>query len=379
MMKENMKIGKIIYLCFVICAIKLVSGQRAGGIIQQALFLGDSTNFNTTREDCIWKRFDIDKCPDPDINIYLYLQLNSTRITFDMRQGDWLRQSKLDPFKENILLIHGYAGGDNTLPTAVLRDAYLRHGGYNVFVADWGPLANPPCYVAAVHNMKNVARCLAEYLTFLRDSGLKIDKTTCVGHSLGAHVCGLISNYMKFRAERIIGLDPARPLIKPGNMNRLDSGDAKAVHVIHTNAGYYGETGKVGHVDFCINGGKHQPYCQYTSNTNLCSHIWSICYLAQSIFQGIEPYAEPCSRRCPSGLRGLRSLRGRNLARYAVRNAIPMGMTTPMNAYGSYCIKDDQPPFCPTSPDSIGDQRCCLDYPPEDIDENSLRRRRFFS
>lgn len=135
-----------------------------------------------------------------------------------------------------------------------------------MFVADWGSLSSPPCYVAAVHNMKSVARCLAEYLTFLRDSGLKIDKTTCVGHSLGAHICGLMSNFMKFRAERIIGLDPARPLVKPGSMNRLDSGDAKAVHVIHTNAGYYGETGKVGHVDFCINGGKHQPYCQYTSS-----------------------------------------------------------------------------------------------------------------
>lgn len=155
---------------------------------------------------------------------------------------------------------------DNLIEAISNHLAYLRHGGYNVFVADWGPLANPPCYVAAVHNMKNVAKCLAESLTFLRDSGLKIDKTTCVGHSLGAHVCGLISNFLKFRAERIIGLDPARPLIKPGNMNRLDSGDAKAVHVFHTNAGYYGETGKVGHVDFCINGGKHQPYCQYTSS-----------------------------------------------------------------------------------------------------------------
>lgn len=36
--------------------------------------------------------------------------------------------------KENIILIHGYAGGDGTLPIAVLRDAYLKHGDYNVFM-----------------------------------------------------------------------------------------------------------------------------------------------------------------------------------------------------------------------------------------------------
>lgn len=63
-----------------------------------------------------------------------------------------------------------------------------------------------------------------------------------------------------------LGLDPARPLIKPGVANRLDSGDAKAVQVMHTNAGYYGESGRVGHVDFCVNGGKRQPYCSNTAS-----------------------------------------------------------------------------------------------------------------
>lgn len=65
---------------------------------------------------------------------------------------------------------------------------------------------------------------------------------------------------------RPIGLDPARPLIKPGIQNRLDSGDAKSVQVMHTNAGYYGEGGRVGHVDFCVNGGKRQPYCSNTTS-----------------------------------------------------------------------------------------------------------------
>lgn len=69
--------------------------------------------------------------------------------------------------------------------------------------------------------------------------------------------------------QRILALDPARPLIAPGIVNRLDSGDAKSVQVMHTNAGYYGEGGRVGHVDFCVNGGKRQPYCSSTSSKML--------------------------------------------------------------------------------------------------------------
>lgn len=120
-----------------------------------------------------------------------------------------------------------------------------------------------------------------------------------------------MSNHLNFRMERIVALDPARPLIRQGNQNRLDSGDAKSVQVIHTNAGYYGEGGRVGHIDFCVNGGRRwaaekkaaktellsvisfsvlyssymcphrQPYCHNTTNVNLCSHIWSVCYMGQ--------------------------------------------------------------------------------------------------
>lgn len=35
--------------------------------------MGDQSQFNTTRDDCIWKRGnERDECPDDDINIFLY-------------------------------------------------------------------------------------------------------------------------------------------------------------------------------------------------------------------------------------------------------------------------------------------------------------------
>lgn len=52
-------------------------------------------------------------------------------------------------------------------------------------MVDWGNLGPPPCYRAAVNNMRAVARCTADLLTSLRTAGLQSDKITCVGHSLG--------------------------------------------------------------------------------------------------------------------------------------------------------------------------------------------------
>lgn len=90
---------------------------------------------------------------------------------------------------------------------SMLYIAYVNHGDYNVFMVDWGILCQPPCYVAAVHNLKPVAKCLAHSFSFLRNSGMPVQRTTCVGHSLGAHICGLMSNYLDFRIERIIGIE----------------------------------------------------------------------------------------------------------------------------------------------------------------------------
>ncbi|XP_059617747.1 uncharacterized protein LOC132262483 [Phlebotomus argentipes] len=282
--RRRMDILLKLYFCTTLLQCEFLQDTSAQGIIAQALYLGDPNMYNNTMDSCIWKRGnDRDQCPDPDINMILYTGgLVRRKTLLDMDQADWLRNSGFNPNYESIILIHGYAGGDDTLPMVVLRDAYIRHGNYNVFVADWGPLAQPPCYVAAVHNLRPVARCFAKLFTFLRDSGLRVEKTTCVGHSLGAHVCGLMANYLTFRLEKIIGLDPARPLVKLGNAFRLDSGDAKAVQVLHTNAGHYGESGRIGHVDFCINNGKRQPFCSTTTTTFGPSATWAPQYSPMS-------------------------------------------------------------------------------------------------
>lgn len=86
-----------------------------------------------------------------------------------------------------------------------------------------------------------------------------------------------------------------------------------------------------------------QPYCSNTTNSNLCSHIWAICYMAQSLFSKSEVIAEPCLRKCPSGVnlqqsRPQQPLKQQNQLRrigksyrygYALNYGIPMGQSTP--------------------------------------------------
>ncbi|KAJ8917671.1 hypothetical protein NQ315_005118, partial [Exocentrus adspersus] len=319
--------------------------------IKEALYLHNFVNSNLTLRDCKFRPYDAkDMCPDPDIRYYLYNK--GERQPVDFSQSDWLRQSVWDSTKEDIFLIHGYAGGDDMLPMVMLRDAYITNGSYNVWIVDWGNLCPPPCYRAAVNNMRAVARCTGDLLTSLRLAGLQTERVTCVGHSLGAHVCGLIARFVTFRVHRIVALDPARPLIS--NSLRLTSGSAAAVHVLHTNAGHYGEAGRAGHVDFCINGGRIQPYCEEMDiDIQLCSHVWAVCYMAESLFPELAKTAEPCTRRCPTG----------PISGNRVGLPVVMGQNTPITASGSYCIHDKSPPFCPAHQGAIGDKRCCLITP----------------
>ncbi|KAL3269415.1 hypothetical protein HHI36_008485 [Cryptolaemus montrouzieri] len=297
--------------------------------IKDALYLHNTSISNLTLKDCTFRPDNNPRlCPDQEIRFILYTPDGSRRV-FSYEQDDWLRQSEWDPDNDNVVVVHGYAGGDEKLPMAVLKDAYVRNGTYNVWFVDWGNLCQPPCYRAAVHNTKAVAMCI------------------------GAIICGQIAKYVVFRVHRIIALDPARPLIN--NNIRITSGSAGAVHVLHTNAGHYGESGKAGHVDFCINGGKVQPFCENVGfDAQLCSHVWAVCYMAESIFPHLARKAEPCSRRCPSGPR----------PGHRIGIPIHMGQLTPLTATGSYCIRESYPPYCPTESGGFGDPRCCLKAPP---------------
>lgn len=89
--------------------------------IKDALYLHNTSLTNNTRQDCSWRAID-DRavCPDPDVKYILYA--GGKREVVDAYQSDWLRSSSFDFNKESVLIVHGYAGGDDSLPIVVLRD-----------------------------------------------------------------------------------------------------------------------------------------------------------------------------------------------------------------------------------------------------------------
>ncbi|CAG5103539.1 Similar to Exosc10: Exosome component 10 (Mus musculus), partial [Cotesia congregata] len=127
-----------------------------------------------------------------------------------------------------------------------------------------------------------------------------------VGHSLGAHICGVAADeFKKFKSSwkitRITGLDPAQPCFSNSSLS-LDVSDAPFVDIIHTNGQLMTKLGlglpePIGHVDFYPNGGKAQPGClihhgsalyfihlpKHLINEAICSHGRSYVYFTESI------------------------------------------------------------------------------------------------
>lgn len=69
---------------------------------------------------------------------------------------------------------------------------------------DWHPVSFP--YLVALSSVKSVGQTAAKAVQFLHENcGACPKKTECVGHSLGAHVCGLLSAALPKRCPRIVG------------------------------------------------------------------------------------------------------------------------------------------------------------------------------
>lgn len=98
------------------------------GPIKDAIESGAAAEYN--KDDCVWRRGnDRDACPDPDVRVYLYTPGRPRRLLDPLEQSDWLRRD-YEPTKDNVILIHGYAGDSLFLSLAVRLD--LKFYLYNI-------------------------------------------------------------------------------------------------------------------------------------------------------------------------------------------------------------------------------------------------------
>ena len=231
-----------------------------------------------------------------------------------------------------VIVIHGFlkslasSGWMLSLSSLLLTDPSRA-----VLLVDWGrgsgglPFPDPFYYYQAAANTRYMGVCLARVLdvitTSLATSTNRLDtkvKLHCVGHSLGAHICGFagatLQTVSHARLDRISGLDPAGPLFAvdvPYPFNwldiaataRLNRGDAQFVDVIHTDGRarfpwsvvpQYGTMTRLGHLDFFPGAGSYfgwdQPGCWRVQDVGSCSHS-----RAHDLF--ISSLLSPCHAR----------------------------------------------------------------------------------
>ena len=67
-----------------------------------------------------------------------------------------------------------------------------------MILADWGGGSKALWYPQSAANIRVIARDIARLSSVLIGQGLQQDSLYCVGHSLGAHTCGLAGKDVHF-------------------------------------------------------------------------------------------------------------------------------------------------------------------------------------
>ena len=142
-----------------------------------------------------------------------------------------IQSSEFDFEKKTVLLVHGFGDNRNDSILLEIKDEMLKNSAtnkVNLFFVDWkdgAAMILPSAwssYEKAVNNTRLTARGIAD---FLKSSGIDQTQVHCIGHSLGAHVCGFAGNITQFK--RISGIDPAGPKFAGEKEDRLKKSDAE--------------------------------------------------------------------------------------------------------------------------------------------------------
>lgn len=179
-----------------------------------------------------------------------------------------LYRSHFNPHHPTKIVIHGFGGGRNFSPSPDIRKGYFTLGNYNIIIVDYATAVKEPCLSQMDWSPRFGAMCVAQMVKYIskHPRGVLPDFMHFIGYSVGAHIAGLVANFLRpeeGKIGRITALDPTVFYYNTNNKTRdLDPSDAHFVDVLHTNAGILGHWSTSGHADFYINGGTSQPGCR---------------------------------------------------------------------------------------------------------------------
>ncbi|KAI3381134.1 hypothetical protein SNEBB_007546 [Seison nebaliae] len=215
--------------------------------------------------------------------------------------GEDFKNGRPERTMRTFIIIHGFQDQATDIGWATkMKDALRqRIKNSNYILIDWSKGAQTYNYYDAADRTKSVGTAIGELLIDRQNaetinSGNDFIKTIhCIGHSLGAHICGFISKEIKkissgkYKFRRITGLDPAGPSFKDQNgMDRLSSTDAGLVDTLMSTTSF-GISLPIGHLNFYLNNLATQPGCwldkRYAEKLLGCGHKFAVNFFIDTI------------------------------------------------------------------------------------------------
>jgi len=227
----------------------------------------------------------------------------------------------LNPNRRVIFIVHGYMWNILTFwPEDMAESLINLKDEDNLVISLHWYFGGDFDFPEATANTKTVSDFLSKLaLAFLNSKTFKGDKEKlylhCIGHSLGAHVCGQAGRKAPI-FDRITGLDPAGPgFEKCTDHWNIDMDSATCVDNIHTDGtkdgrsrwnpaslfvSHFGTMKEWGHYDYFPNNGTNQPGCSMW----WCSHSRAIDLYMDTIKRGpnacqVTSCANPDGTPCP--------------------------------------------------------------------------------
>uniref|UniRef100_A0A224XS44 Putative pancreatic lipase-like enzyme n=1 Tax=Panstrongylus lignarius TaxID=156445 RepID=A0A224XS44_9HEMI len=219
-----------------------------------------------------------------EIKFFLYTRKNPLmHEEFLLDNFLFLKSTNFNASKPIKILIHGWKCFYGSAFNVLVKNAYLTQYDVNVIVVDWSKYSQL-LYPYSRYLIVDIAEVIAKLVDKLCDEfGIDPDNIHIVGHSLGAHLAGIVGLKTARKLSRVTGLDPAGPYFSISNIERISPNSAKFVDIIHTGGRFAGFYGRLGHVDFYPNGGTAiQPGCGWDILT-LRSHRRAYWLFAESI------------------------------------------------------------------------------------------------
>uniref|UniRef100_A0A0C9RDL8 phospholipase A1 n=1 Tax=Fopius arisanus TaxID=64838 RepID=A0A0C9RDL8_9HYME len=314
-----------------------------------------------------------------DVRFFLSSRRNPRRMQVLVGPQFGLEWTDFSIQRKTVIIVHGFLSHGHEDWIHRMEEAFHRWGNVNVIVVDWSAHGNTWNYYKAAVNARIVGQEISKFLSHIVNATREQSVPEAswapihmVGHSLGAHICGITADYFKnystpWEIKRITGLDPAQPCFRVNDLS-LNKRHAPLVDVIHTNGKLFSSIGlglpdPIGHMDFYPNGGKRQPACinietsafdylgipKSAVEQAICSHGFSHAYFIQSISSAASGGCHFCGhswdltcRHAQQIINGTSSLPG---------NCVEMGLNAEnFSLRGSFFVMtSNTTPFCDVS------------------------------